>query len=233
MAKNDELRDRFLAAKTEAALAEADAHRAKAEHERSEAANVAVLTDANALELRAAQRLEEEVLAQNKYHHVYTFNQTVGENSVNVCIDQLTRWSRQCPGCDIEIVFNSPGGSIVDGMALFDYIKLLQANGHKITTSTLGMAASMAGILLQAGTKRVMGAQAVLLIHEASFGTMGKVGDVEDTLELVHKWQKRIVHIFAERSKLSIRQIEKRWKRKDWWIMSDEALELGLVDEIR
>ena len=91
----------------------------------------------------------------------------------------------------------------------------------------------MAGILLQAGTTRAMGSEAWLLIHEISFSAVGKIGEVEDTTEWVKRICKRVVKIFADRSKLSAAQIEKRWKRQDWWISSDDCLKWGLVDEVR
>jgi ATP-dependent protease ClpP protease subunit len=90
----------------------------------------------------------------------------------------------------------------------------------------------MAGILLQAGDVRVMNAEAWLLVHEASFGAGGKLGEVEDTVEWVKKVSKRVKDIFAKRSNLSSSQIESRWRRKDWWIDADEALKLGFCDVI-
>lgn len=182
---------------------------------------------------RRAERDEKEHLASNKYNYVYAFNDPVLANSVGSCITQLNTWSRTSPTCAMEIIFNSPGGSIIDGMALYDFIQSLRQKGHYITTTAMGMAASMAGVLLQAGDNRVLGAESVILIHEAAFGAVGKIGEVEDTLALGKMLQKRIVRIFAHRSKLTAGSIERRWRRKDWWMDSDEALKLGLVDEVR
>lgn len=185
------------------------------------------------IEARAHERTELEVLAANKYKHVYHFMGEVGSTSASNCIEALTMWSRLDPGCDIEIVFNSPGGSVLPGLALFDYITDIRNKGHKITTVALGHAASMAGILLQAGDVRVMGRESWLLIHEISFAAIGKIGEIEDTTEWVKKIQNRVLNIFSARSKLTPKQIERRWKRKDWWISSDESLKLGLVDDLR
>ena len=95
------------------------------------------------------------------------------------------------------------------------------------------MAASMGGVLLQAGTRRIMAPQSSLLIHEAQFNTSGSFGQVEDQVDYVKKLQERILDILAERSTLSKRQIKTRWLRKNWWLMADEALELGFVDAIK
>ncbi len=185
------------------------------------------------IQLAREVRKDQAELALDFYHKVYNFGTAVTESSTKACMNQLTQWMRNDPACEIEIVFNSPGGSIVDGMALWDFIQMVRAKGHKVTTSTIGMAASMAGILLQAGDVRIMGRQSWLMIHEASFGAMGKIGEVEDTVEWVKRMQDRILDIFSERSTLTKKQLATRWKRTNWWISSDEALELGLVDEVR
>jgi ATP-dependent Clp endopeptidase proteolytic subunit ClpP len=181
----------------------------------------------------AARREEEDALAADRYHHTFQFTAAVNEANVAACIDRLNRWARIDPTCDIEVIFNSPGGSVVSGMALFDFLVDLTHQGHKVTTVALGVAASMAAILTQAGSVRVMGREAWLLIHEISFATMGKIGEVEDTTEWARGISKRVVQIFANRSTMSSAQVEKAMKRKDWWIDSDTALKLGLVDEVR
>jgi ATP-dependent Clp protease protease subunit len=145
---------------------------------------------------------------------------------------QLSTWNRTEPGSAIQIVFNSPGGEVTSGLALYDFILSLRADGHHITTTSLGMAASMAGILLQAGDTRSMASEAWLLIHEASFGVSGSFGDVEDRVKWIERIQDRILDIFAARSNLTKGQIKRRWHRKDWWLSSDEALTLGFIDEI-
>jgi ATP-dependent Clp protease protease subunit len=173
-------------------------------------------------------------LAGHRYHHVYMFKGSVDDSSAQKCMDQLTLWLRQDDEpTDIEILFNSPGGSVTAGLALWDHIQFIRSAGYKVTTSTIGMAASMAGILLQAGDVRIMGKESWLLIHEASFGAQGSFGEVEDTVKWIERIQGRILDIFATRSNLTKAQIKRRWTRTDWWISSDEALSLGLVDEVR
>ena len=207
---------------------------AEAEKFREETRNAALRADLAELELEEKKRLQAETLAEDKYHHVYNFHDEVSSHSVDKCIDQLASWVRmaKCP-LEIEIVFHSPGGEMMNGLALFDFIKILQSKGHTVNTMALGMAASMAAILLQAGTVRRMGREAWVLIHEAQFGAIGTTGQVEDTVEWVKMIHKRILNIFAERSNLTVRQLERRWKRKDWWLSSVDCLKYGLVDEVR
>ena len=77
----------------------------------------------------------------------------------------------------------------------FDFIQELRAKGHKITTGSLGMAASMAGILLQAGDVRWIGHQSWVMIHRAAFGAIGKTYEVEDEVKLVKRIEERILNI--------------------------------------
>jgi len=179
------------------------------------------------------QEKRQRELADNVYHHIYYFNSAVNSTAVKECMEELAYWSRSCPGCDIEIIFFSPGGAVIDGMALFDYIQQIRAQGHHVTTTCLGYAASMAGILLQAGDERVMGKESYILIHEVSFGAGGKIGEVEDEVAFVKKIQSRVLDIFANRSKLTKGAIARKWRRKDWWLDSAEALKLGFVDSLR
>lgn len=206
-----------------------------AEARRAEAEARVFEADAAQAEIRLAKAKYERAkeLAGDEHHHLYRFTSQVDQGTARVCMQQLAVWNRNHKGCDIEIVFTSPGGSIIDGMALYDFLQDLRQDGHKVTTRALGVAASMAGILLQAGDVRVMAPESWLLIHQASFGAIGSFGAVEDTVEWVKQIQKRIVKIFAARSNLSEKQIERRWHRTDWWISSDDALKFGLVDEVR
>lgn len=196
--------------------------------------------------LAQTQRLEELQLAGDLYHQLYQFNEVVTEESVHHCIERLSYWHRTRPGCKIEIIFNSPGGAVIDSLRLFDYIQQLKRDGHHIETNTLGMAASMAGILLQAGTHRVMAKEAWVLIHEISAGAFGKTPEMEDELKFLKRVQKRILHIFREGMErahkdnprictdpMTVKRLEKAWSRKDWWLSSDECLKYGLVDEVR
>jgi len=185
------------------------------------------------LEARSAWRKREKEKSVDEENHLYRFGGEVTKSSVSACMKRLTQWSRLDPKCDIEIIFSSPGGSIIDGFELFDFIQELRQQGHYITTGSLGYAASMAGILLQAGDKRWLGQQAWMMIHRAAFGAYGKTFEIEDEVKLVQRMEKRIVDIFACRSKLTTLKIKRNWDRKDWWISSDEALDLALVDEVR
>lgn len=178
------------------------------------------------------ERNERECKARDSRNHVYQFDGAVSGTTVKPCIATLSVWSRMNPGCPITIIFNSPGGSVIDGFALWDFLASLKRQGHHLTTVCRGMAASMAGVLLQAGDKRVIGSESVLLVHEISFGAGGKIGEVEDEVAFAKMLTQRVLKIFAAKTNLTAKQIDSRWKRKDWWMDSDEALKLGFADEI-
>jgi ATP-dependent Clp endopeptidase proteolytic subunit ClpP len=185
------------------------------------------------IEARAAQRKRSREKATDEENHLYRFSGEVSKASVTTCMKKLTEWSRLDPKCDIEIVFASPGGEIISGFELFDFIQSLRNSGHKITTGSLGYAASMAGILLQAGDVRWIGHQAWVMIHRAAFGAYGKTFEVEDEVELVKRIEERCLDIFVSRSRLTKQKIKRNWDRKDWWLSADECLELELVDQVR
>ena len=98
-----------------------------------------------------------------------------------------------------------------DGFELFDFIQELRAKGHKVTTGSLGMAASMAGILLMAGDVRWIGHQSWMMIHRAAFGAYGKTYEIEDEVKFVRRIEERILDIFTHRSKLTKSKIKRNW----------------------
>ena len=229
----------FLAqAAKEEALAEKTRH--EAAMYRQQALEAEYSATRERFRMNEERRAEDAYLASDANHHVFRFTADINEMSVALCISSLTRWARNNPKCDLTIIFCSPGGSITDGFALYDFIQDLKRSGHKVITKTHGMAASMAGVLLQAGTERVMGREAWLLIHEASFLALGKMGAVEDTVAWVKKMCERIAEIFAERAAKATKgdqkkiaaYIKKNWERKDWWLDAVESHKLGFCDVI-
>lgn len=212
----------------EAAKLRAETRIAVAEAKEAEARLVKAQNDAD----REAEKRREE-LAADKHHHVYLFDKEVTDATVKACIQQLTNWTRGAgEPVEVELVIDSPGGSVFDGFHLIDYINRLHAEGHTINTTAYGMAASMAGVLLEAGKTRRMGANSLLLIHEAQFGTFGSYGHIEDAIRMVDLLHDRILEMFASRSKMTKAQIKNRWHRKDWWQLAQEALKAGFIDEI-
>lgn len=214
--------------------AEADQFTAQAEWYRAEARKFDAEARVADLDASHKERQRREADAADVHHHCYRFTGGVGKDSVEKCMSKLTEWHRLAPtGTPFEVIFFSPGGDIISGMALFDHLRWLSSVGHKITTGMTGMAASMGGILMQAGDHRWASGESWYLIHRASFGAGGKTFEVEDEVEWVKRIEKRIIKIFTTRTHLTEAKIKRNWDRKDWWIDADQALEFGLVDEIR
>ena len=184
------------------------------------------------IELDEARRRNADACADASRRLVYTFYAGVSEDSVREAMQTLGSWSRRGPGRPITIVLNSPGGRVLVGLALYDFLQRLRADGHFLRIEVLGRAASMGGVLLQAGDERVIGANAFLLIHEISGGAEGKSSEIGDRIEFFDLMEKRLLEILAARSTMTARQIRSRWQRKDWWLTSDEAVALGFADAI-
>lgn len=202
--------------------------------------------------LAERSRMEDLAVVQDHYVHHHFFDGYVGEKSVFGCLNTLAAWHRTEPNCDMDITINSPGGSVIDGMHLFDQITAYSLRGggtHKVTITVRGYAASMAGILLQAADVRLIGPESYLMIHEISAGTGGKIGEIKDDVKWYQKLCDRVVDIFVARASDAARvdalrdeplgvvgidkeEFGKRWERHDWWLDSKEALELGFVDGI-
>lgn len=189
------------------------------------------------IRLEENKRGEALVAVTDFYQHIYVFDQPVSQASVNGCLNTLNAWHRMDSTSEWTLVINSPGGSVIAGMHLFDELAAHSLRGggtHRITISARGIAASMGGILLQAGDVRKIGAESHLMVHEISAGTVGKVHDIVDSLEWYKKVCERIVGIFVNRSggKISVEEFKRKWERIDWYLDSSEALAMGFVDEI-
>lgn len=214
------------AAEIERAKAQASYYKALEKKEKLE-------TKRLGLEIVQEERYEQSQLAKADESNIYTFYNKVDASSVNACMQKLGEWARKEPGCRLTIVLNSPGGSVIDGLALYDFLRELSSQGHHIEVVALGMAASMGGILLQAGDTRVIGQNAFVLIHEVSSFNVGSLTEMEDEMKFLKRLQDKCVKILASRSNLTEAQIRRMWKRKDCWLDSQETKSLELCDEIR
>lgn len=183
------------------------------------------------------ERIEELTSVADHYVFHHCFDGPVGSSSVKVCLQTMDAWHRLHPDSAWTITMNSPGGSVIEGMHLFDALTSYSKRGggtHEITMVVRGYAASMAAILLQAVDNRVIGPESYLLVHEISAGAIGKIGEMKDDMKWYERVCERIATIFIQRSngKITKAKFKANWTRKDWWLDSDEALRLGFVDAI-
>jgi len=170
--------------------------------------------------------------AKSFHNQFYLFAEAVDLRNVTNCIGELGVWDRLEPTCDIEIAFHSPGGAVLPGMALFDFISRLKRT-HRITTSVLGFSASMAAILLQAGSHRIVGGETSIMLHELTGGAVGRIADIEDTTAFLRKIQDRVINLFLERSggRIDRDTFLQNWKR-EWWLNAEEMVRWGFADEV-
>ena len=213
-----------------ALTAKANAEARKAANEADDAANAAVISR---LAREQQERDVADLLAGDDCNRVYRFVGEVSDASVQLATSRLTAWHRLYPKEPIEIVFTSEGGSVAAGMTLFDVILGLRREGHRVTTSALGLAASVAAVLIQAGDVRTMGRESYLMLHEASFRASGKTSEMKDTLDWIEIWQERVLAMIASRSKMTLAEARGSFTRRTWYLDSDQALACGLVDEVR
>lgn len=160
------------------------------------------------------------------------FYGTVTANTVAEAIQMLTIFHNRKPGHDIEVALTSPGGSVLDGFALYDHLKWLQGHGHRVTVKGSGLVASMGAVLLQAGTERVLTPHAFLMVHEISSQAAGSTAELRDSLTHTEKFQAHALKILTERSNVTVEEIERKWLKFDWFMTADEALEQGFIDRI-
>jgi ATP-dependent Clp protease protease subunit len=148
----------------------------------------------------------------------------------NIIQAQLLYLDSTDPGKDIQLYFNSPGGSVYAGLGIYDTMQYISAD---IATICTGMAASMGAILLIAGTKGKRSAlkHSRIMIHQPMGGAEGNASDIEITAREILKLKKELYEIIALHSGNSIEKVEKDADR-DYWMTSQEAKEYGMIDEI-
>jgi ATP-dependent Clp protease protease subunit len=191
--------------------------------------------EAQKSEIELAQMARNEEILVNSQERGGRFDLVgvIMEGGVHDFIVRLENWSKRNPGQGIEIILNSPGGSVLDGLALVDYLTILQGRGHKLTIIGTGMVASMAGVLLQIADERILTKHAYFGMHEvSSYVGMANTSMAEDALKFTKELQSRLVTLLCAKSTLTKPKLTTMWKRKDIWVNAERALDMGLVDKI-
>jgi ATP-dependent Clp endopeptidase proteolytic subunit ClpP len=165
---------------------------------------------------------------------VFTLYDYVDDYSCKQVINDITVWHSITPkGTPLQLNINSYGGSVTDGFALFDTLRYVAEDGdRKVKTVNLGVAASMGGILLQAGDERVVTPSSILMIHEVSYGVGGSAARHRDTMDMSDILAARIIEVFSERSNLTPDEFKDKWDRRDWWLSAADALKFGFADRV-
>ncbi len=148
----------------------------------------------------------------------------------NIIQAQLLFLESTDPSKEIQIYFNTPGGSVHAGLGIYDTMQYINPD---ISTICTGMAASMGAVLLTAGTKgkRFALKHSRVMIHQPMGGAQGQASDIEITAREIQKLKKELYDIIAHHSGNTYKQIEKDSDR-DYWMTSTEAKEYGMIDEV-
>lgn len=154
----------------------------------------------------------------------------VNEHTANIVVAQLLHLAFEDPKADIKLYINSPGGSVYDGMAIYDTIQYIAPD---VVTIGIGLQASMGAFLLSSGTKgkRFALPNSRIMIHQPSSGTQGKITDQEITLREGLFLKQRLNEILAKNTGQKLARIEKDSDR-DFWMSAEESVKYGLIDEV-
>ncbi len=154
----------------------------------------------------------------------------IDDTVASLTIAQLLFLESDDPDKDINLYINSPGGSVSAGLAIYDTIQYIRPD---VSTICIGMAASMAAVLLAGGAKGKRSAlpNARVMIHQPWGGVQGTASDISIQAEEILKTKKRINEILSFHTGRPLEQIEKDTDR-DYYLASNEAKEYGLVDNI-
>lgn len=154
----------------------------------------------------------------------------VTEYVSNVIQAQLLFLESTDPKRDVQMFINSPGGSVIDGLGIYDTMQYVAPD---VATICTGLAASMGAVLLAAGAKGKRSAlfHSHVMIHQPMGGAQGQVSDIEISYKLIKKMQKSLYDVLAHHTGQPYEKIEEDCDR-DNWMSSAEAKEYGLVDEV-
>ena len=154
----------------------------------------------------------------------------VNATTASLVVAQLLYLEAQDPDKDIQFYINSPGGSVTDGMAIYDTMQYIKCD---VSTICIGMAASMGAFLLSSGTKgkRLALPNSEIMIHQPSAGTQVQITDMALHLRRLETIKRKMNQIMADNTGKSVEQVTADCER-DNFMSAQEALEYGLIDKV-
>jgi ATP-dependent Clp protease protease subunit len=148
----------------------------------------------------------------------------------NAVVAQMLFLQMEDPKKDISLYINSPGGSVTDGMAIYDTMNFLQCD---IVTYCVGQAASMATLLLAAGTKgkRYALPNSRVMMHQPTGGATGQTSDISIAAKEILRWRAQMNKLIASHTNKTEAEIASDSDR-DFYLTAKEAMEYGIVDKV-
>lgn len=182
------------------------------------------------LEERQLNVTQMDVFSRLMADRIIFLGTEIDDTVANVIIAQLLYLSSQDPESPITMYLNTPGGSVYDGLAIYDTMQYIS---NEVQTVCTGLAASMGSVLLCAGEKgkRFALPHSRIMIHQPLGGAHGQASDIEITAKEILKLKGELYQIIADHSGKSLKQIEKDADR-DHWLTAKEAVEYGMIDNI-
>ena len=161
---------------------------------------------------------------------IIILSEEVNSTTASLIVAQMLYLEAQDPDKDIQFYINSPGGSVTDGMAIYDTMQFIKCD---VSTICVGMAASMGAFLLSSGTKgkRLALPNAEIMIHQPSGGTQGQATDMQIQVERMLKIKQRLNEILAAHTGKPLETIKVDTER-DNFMTAEEAQAYGLVDKV-
>lgn len=154
----------------------------------------------------------------------------VNEHTANIVVAQLLYLAYEDPKKDISFYINSPGGSVTDGLAIYDTMQFIKPD---VATYGIGLQASMGAFLLSSGAKgkRHLLPNARVMIHQPSSGTQGKITDQEISLREALRLKDLLSEIIAKNTSQKVAKVKSDMER-DFWMNANEAKDYGIVDQV-
>jgi ATP-dependent Clp protease, protease subunit len=193
------------------------------------APNITAFTPA-VIEERQMNAISMDVFSRLMMDRIIFMGVPVNDYVANVIQAQLLFLESSDRNRDISLFINSPGGSVIDGLGIYDTMQYVTPD---VATICTGLAASMGAVLLAAGTKgkRSCLHHSHVMIHQPMGGAQGQVSDIEISYKLIKKMQKSLYDILATHTGQTYEKIEHDCDR-DNWFAAEEAKAYGLVDEV-
>lgn len=220
-------------AEAQKAMAEARFYDAQTRGQEIDNDTAAALATSARIALARESLKERWDAASNGRNRSYHFTDNVTSDTVEAAVDVFNRWQRLDgdDGRPYRFVICSGGGNVISGMKLYSTLKAIATKRPLITVAS-GICASMATVLHQTGTRRVIEPGCSYMIHDVSGEVFGSIGNMQDTMKWLEKLNHQLHVCLAEKSSLTAAAIAELAKRQDSWYMPEEVVELGLADEI-
>jgi ATP-dependent Clp protease, protease subunit len=174
--------------------------------------------------------LDDQLVTRLLYQRIIVLGSEVDDQVANRLCAQLLLLSAEDPRADISLYINSPGGSVIAGLAIYDTMRLIP---NDVSTLAMGLAASMGQFLLCAGArgKRYSLPHAQVLMHQGSAGFGGTAADVEIYAEQLARTGATMTSLTAQHTGQPVDRIEQDSLR-DRWFSAEEALAYGFIDHV-